>query len=255
MKHKYQEYKYYTIITISGAGIKTYNLDQQNIRSAHTYKLMKYLRKEEFDLAKQQNVEYKLGCEVSPNRDKIDAWLNEGKPYKWISAELKKLGDYISPISISKYAKHRDEIIMRDLQETPEFQAKQMMVQEQFNHSVAKIQKVDLIGRLSEVIEDSAKLLEDAKMRGIQINSVKDLRMVQQTMLDAVKIYGETMLNAQKFQEIQNDPSLLQNKSTTININVRDTLTTILKEAMNDGSDGYELIDRLRAGIGNSNRE
>jgi hypothetical protein len=255
MKHKYQEYKYYTIITISGAGIKTYNLDQQNIRSAHTYKLMKYLRKEEFDLAKQQNVEYKLGCEISPNRDKIDAWLNEGKPYKWISAELKKLGDYISPISISKYAKHRDEIIMRDLQETPEFQAKQMMVQEQFNHSVAKIQKVDLIGRLSEVIEDSAKLLEDAKMRGIQINSVKDLRMVQQTMLDAVKIYGETMLNAQKFQEIQNDPSLLQNKSTTININVRDTLTTILKEAMNDGSDGYELIDRLRAGIGNSNRE
>lgn len=255
MKHKYQEYKYYTIITISGAGIKTYNLDQQNIRSAHTYKLMKYLRKEEFDLAKQQNVEYKLGCEVSPNRDKIDAWLNEGKPYKWISAELKKLGDYISPVSISKYAKHRDEIIMRDLQETPEFQAKQMMVQEQFNHSVAKIQKVDLIGRLSEVIEDSAKLLEDAKMRGIQINSVKDLRMVQQTMLDAVKIYGETMLNAQKFQEIQNDPSLLQNKSTTININVRDTLTTILKEAMNDGSDGYELIDRLRAGIGNSNGE
>lgn len=216
---------------------------------------MKYLRKEEFDLAEQQNVEYKLGCEVSPNRDKIDAWLNEGKPYKWISAELKKLGDYISPISISKYAKHRDEIIMRDLQETPEFQAKQMMVQEQFNHSVAKIQKVDLIGRLSEVIEDSAELLEDAKMRGIQINSVKDLRMVQQTMLDAVKIYGETMLNAQKFQEIQNDPSLLQNKSTTININVRDTLTTILKGAMSDGSDGYGLIDRLRAGIGNSNGE
>lgn len=212
------------------------------------------MRKEEFDLA-EQNAEYKLGCEVSPNRDKIDTWLNEGKPYKWISAELKKLGDYISPTSISKYAKHRDEIIMRDLQETPEFQAKQMMVTEQFNQSVAKIQKVDLIGRLSEVIEDSAELLEDAKMRGIRINSVKDLRMVQQTMLDAVKIYGETMLNAQKFQEIQNDPSLLQNKSTTININVRDTLTTILKEAMNDGSDGYGLIDRLRAGIGNSDRE
>ena len=130
-----------------------------------------------------------------------------------------------------------------------------MMVTEQFNQSVAKIQKVDLIGRLSEIIEDSAELLEDAKMRGIQINSVKDMRMIQQTMLEAISAYGETMLNAQKFAEIQNDPSLLQNKSTTININVRDTLTDILKGAMIDGSDGYSIIDRLRAGIGNSDRK
>ena len=92
----------------------------------------------------------------------------------------------------------------------------------------------------------------DAKKRGIQINNVKDMRMVQQTMLDAISAYGETMLNAQKFSEIQNDPSLLQNKSTTININIRDTLTAILKGAMNDDGDGYGLIDRLRAGIGNS---
>ena len=53
---------------------------------------------------------------------------------------------------------------MKELEETPEFQAKQMMVTEQFNQSVAKIQKVDLIGRLSELIEDSAEMLEDAKM-------------------------------------------------------------------------------------------
>ena len=119
-----------------------------------------------------------------------------------------------------------------------------------FNDSVAKIQKVDLIGRLSELIEDSAELLEDAKFRGIQINSVKDMRMVQQTMLDAINAYGETMLNAQKFAEIQNDPSLLQHKSTTINIDVKMALTDILKGAVEDGGDGYSIIDRLRNGIG-----
>ena len=157
---------------------------------------------------------YALGCEASPHKQQIDQWINEGKANKWISEQLKELGGYISPASIAKYKKHRDEQIMKDLEATPEFQAKQMMVTEQFNNSVAKIQKVDLIGRLSDMIEDSAELLEDAKIRGIQINSVKDLRMVQQTMLDAISVYGETMLNAQKFQEIQNDPSLLQNKST-----------------------------------------
>lgn len=123
------------------------------------------------------------------------------------------------------------------------------MVTEEFNKSVAKIQKVDLIGRLSELIEDSAELLEDAKFRGIQINSVKDMRMVQQTMLDAINAYGETMLNAQKFAEIQNDPSLLQNKSTTININVKSALTDILTEAMKTGGDSYGIIDKLREGV------
>ena len=129
------------------------------------------------------------------------------------------------------------------------------MVTEQFNQSVAKIQKVDLIGRLSELIEDSAEMLEDAKMRGIQINSVKDMRMVQQTMLDAITAYGETMLNAQKFAEIQNDPSLLQNRNTTININIKDTLADILKGAMNDGDNGFSIIDKLRSGINQSNGE
>lgn len=191
---------------------------------------------------------YQLGCEASPHRQQIDTWINEGKTNKWISDQLKEMGGYISPTSISKYKKHRDEVIQKELEATPEFQAKQQMVTEEFNKSVAKIQKVDLIGRLSNLIEDSAEMLEDAKIRGIQINSVKDMRMVQQTMLDAISAYGETMLNAQKFQEIQNDPSLLQNKNTTININVRDTLTDILKEAVSS-DDGFGLIDKLRKGV------
>ena len=198
---------------------------------------------------------YQLGCEASPHRQQIDQWINEGKANKWISDQLKEMGGYISPQSIAKYKKHRDEIIMKELEETPEFQAKQMMVTEEFKKAVEKIHKVDLIGRLSELIEDSAELLEEAKMRGIQINSVKEMRMVQQTMLDAITAYGETMLNAQKFAEIQNDPSLLQHKSTTINIDVKMALTDILKGAMEGGENGYGLIDRLRTGIGNSNGE
>lgn len=206
-------------------------------------------------LAEQNTGMYQLGCEASPHRQKIDAWINEGKTNKWISEQLRELDGYISPTSISKYRKHRDEVIIRELEETPEFQAKQMMVTEQFNQSVAKIQKVDLIGRLSGLIEDSAELLADAKARDIQINSIKDMRMVQQTMLDAISVYGETMLNAQKYDEINNNPSLLQNNNTTININIKSALTDILKGAMEDGANGYAIIDKLRSGIVGTNRE
>ena len=206
-------------------------------------------------MAEQNTGMYQLGCEASPHRQKIDAWINEGKTNKWISEQLRELDGYISPTSISKYRKHRDEVIIKELEETPEFQAKQMMVTEQFNQSVAKIQKVDLIGRLSGLIEDSAELLADAKARDIQINSIKDMRMVQQTMLDAISVYGETMLNAQKYDEINNNPSLLQNNNTTINININSALTDLQKRAMEDGANGYAIIDKLRSGIVGTNRE
>lgn len=192
---------------------------------------------------------YKMGVEASPHKQQIDTWLNEGKALTWISNELKGMGGYLSTNALSKYKKARDERIQKELEKTPEFKAKQQMVTEQFNDSVAKIQKVDLIGRLSELIEDSAELLEDAKMRGIQINNVKDMRMVQQTMLDAINAYGDTMLKAQQFEEINNDPSLLKKQSTTININVKSALTDILRSAMEEGGDGYGIIDKLRAGV------
>ncbi len=192
---------------------------------------------------------YKMGVEASPHKQQIDTWLNEGKALTWISNELKGMGGYLSTNALSKYKKARDERIQKELEKTPEFKAKQQMVTEQFNDSVAKIQKVDLIGRLSELIEDSAELLEDAKIRGIQINNVKDMRMVQQTMLDAINAYGDTMLKAQQFEEINNDPSLLKKQSTTININVKSALTDILRSAMEEGGDGYGIIDKLRAGV------
>jgi hypothetical protein len=195
---------------------------------------------------------YQLACEASPHKDQIDAWLNEKKPFTWISNQLKEMNDYISTNSISKYKEYRDEKIKHELQETPEFQAKQQMVQSEFNNAVSKIQVVDLVGNLGTLINDSAELLEQAKTDKIQINNVKDLRMVQQTMIDAIKVYGETMLNAQKFEAINKNPDLLANKSTTINFNVKTALSEILKGAVVDGGDGFSFIDKLRAGIGQS---
>lgn len=192
---------------------------------------------------------YQLACEASPNKNQIDTWLNEGKSNQWISNQLKEMDDYISVNSISKYKKYRENLIKQELEKMPEFQAKQMEVQNKLNESVAKVQTVDLIGRLGAVIEDSAELLEQAKYDDIRINNVKDLRMVQQTMIDAVKVYGETMLNAQKFQEINRNPDILQNKTTTININIKNALSDILKTAIEDDDSGFNIIDKLRGGI------
>lgn len=192
---------------------------------------------------------YKLACEASPNKQQIDAWLNEGKPITWISNQLKEMGDYISTNSIVKYKKYREEYMKKELEELPEFQAKQKEIQEVLNDKVGEIKVVDLMGNLSNLIEDSAELLAQAKTEGIQIHSIKDMRMIQQTMLDAINAYGETMLNAQKFQEINKDPSLLKNGNTTINVEIKSALSDILKSAIQEGGDGYGLIDTLRNGI------
>lgn len=199
-------------------------------------------------MEKVGNSNYKLACESSPNKQQIDLWLNEGRANSWISNQLKEMGDYISVNSIAKYKKMREQKIQEELEEHPAFQAKQRQVTEILNDKVGEIQVVDLMGRLSGLIEDSAAMLQDAKDRHIQINSVKDMRMIQQTMLDAINTYGETMLNAQKFQEINKDPSLLKGGNTTINIEVKQVLGDMLKSAMEKGGDGYDIIDKLRSG-------
>ena len=193
---------------------------------------------------------YQLACEKSPNKQQIDLWLNEGKSQRWISEQLKEIGDYISVNSIAKYKKYRDEQIQQELMEDPVYQAKVYEVNEQLNESIAKIKKVDMLGELAGIIDHSAELLAEARDNDIQIRSVKDLRMVQQTMLEAIQAYGDTMLKAQQFRAIEDDPSILQNKNTTININVKSALAEILTEAMKKGGDGYGLIDTLRNGIG-----
>ena len=195
---------------------------------------------------------YQLACEASPNKQQIDIWLNEGKTQKWISEQLKEMGDYISVNSIAKYKKYRDEQIQQELMKDPGYQAKVYEVNEQLNQSIAKIKKVDMLGELANIIDHSGELLATARQDNIEIRSVKDLRMVQQTMLEAIQAYGDTMLKAQQYAAVQNDPSLLQNKNTTININVKTALTDILTQAMQKGNseeNGYGIIDQLRRGI------
>lgn len=194
---------------------------------------------------------YQLACEASPNKQQIDIWLNEGKSQKWISEQLREMGDYISVNSIAKYKKYRDEQIQEELMADPVYQAKVYEVNEQLNESIAKIKKVDMLGELAEIIDHSAELLTDARMDGIKINNVKDMRMVQQTMLEAIQAYGDTMLKAQQYAAVQDDPSLLKKSNTTININIRSALTDILTNAMKEGGNGngYGIIDQLRNGI------
>lgn len=203
-----------------------------------------------------QNVgTYQLACMGSPNKQSIDMWLNEGKSYKFISEELKKLGDYISVNSIAKYKKYRDEQIQEELMEDPVYQAKVYEVNEQLNQSIAKIQKVDMIGELANIIEHSSEMLVEARESDIKINSVKDIRMVQQTMLEAIQVYGDTMLKAQQYAAIENDPGILKNEKTTININVKSALADILKSAVSEeggSGNGYEFIDRIRQGLSNT---
>lgn len=196
------------------------------------------------------DTEYRLACEVSPNRELIDSWLNEGRANAWISRQLKDMDDYISTNSIAKYRKAREERLQAELESMPAFEAKQKAVTQMVNDKIGEIQTVDLMGNLSRLIEDSAEMLADAKDRNIQINNVKDMRMIQQTMLDAISAYGETMLNAQKFQEINKDPSLLKSGNTTINIEIKQALSDILKSAVTEGGKGYDLIDKLRNATG-----
>ena len=193
---------------------------------------------------------YQLACEKSPNKQQIDIWLNEGRPQKWISEQLREMGDYISVNSIAKYKKYRDEHIQQELMEDPQFQAKVYEVNEQLNESIGKIKKVDMLGELAEIIDHSSELLRHARQDGIEVRSVKDMRMVQQTMLEAIQAYGDTMLKAQQYAAVQDDPSLLK-KDTNININIRTTLADILTEAMREGGNGngYGIVDQLRNGI------
>jgi hypothetical protein len=190
---------------------------------------------------------YQTACEASLNKQQIDMWLNDRKSAEYISQELKsKFGESISPVSIRKYKKYRDDWLKKELEKDPLYQAKSQEIQEHINDGVGKIKTLDVIGTLSNVIEDSAAYLSEAREEGIvKIRNMQDYKFVAGAMLDAIKIYGDTMLKAQRMDAIDKDPTLL--KATTINVNVKSTLKDILGEVMQDG--GYELIDKLRAGM------
>ena len=186
---------------------------------------------------------YQTACEASPNRQQIDQWLNEGKAAAWISRELNRLyGEKISDRSIMKYKKYRDEWIQQEIEKDPLYQAQTQEIREQLNDGIGKIRKIDTISRLADVIDDSAAMLQQAKEDQVKIRTAQDFKFVAGTMLDAIKLYGDTVLKAKRFEKVNEDPSLL--RPTTINVNVKAALTDILGNAMQSG--GYDLIDKLR---------
>lgn len=186
-------------------------------------------------------------CESSPHKNQIDTWLNEGISAAEISRRLlANYGEKISDRSVMKYKKYREEHLRQELREDPVFQGKMEMVTEKLNTGIGKIREVDILGRLGTIIEDSAEMLADAKDRQIQVRNAQDFRFVSQTMLDAIKVYGDTMLKVQKMDAINQNPELL--KPTQINVNVKSALVDILSGAM--GAGDYTVIDQLRAGMG-----
>ena len=164
----------------------------------------------------------------------------------WISRQLEKeFGEKISDRSVMKYKRYRDDWIQSEIEKDPKYIAKTNEIKEQLNNGIGKIQKVDTIARLAEVIDDSASMLTQARTDEIKIRNAQDFRFVAGTMLDAIKLYGDTVLKAQRFNKVEDDPSLL--RPTTINLNVKSALADILRETMQSG--GYDLIDKLRNGV------
>lgn len=190
---------------------------------------------------------YQTACEMSPNKQQIDEWLNEDKSCEWISKELKsKYNELISAVSVRKYKKYRDEWIQKEVEKDPLYQAKSKEIRERFNDGIGEMKAVNVIGKLADIIEDTSSYLIEARQnKEIKIRSMKDYSMIAGSLLDAIKLYGDTLLKAQRFDAVNENPELL--KPTTINVNVKSTLTDILGDVMRDG--GYDLIDRLRSGV------
>ena len=125
---------------------------------------------------------------------------------------------------------YREEWVQKQLEQDPVYNAKIKTINEQVNDGIGKIRQVDTIGKLADIIDDSADMLAIAKQNDIQIKSAQDFKFVASTMLDAIKLYGDTVLKAQRFNAVEQDPSLL--RPTTININVKNALKDVLSEVM-----------------------
>lgn len=184
----------------------------------------------------------KTACEKSEHKAKIDQWLNEGKSASWISKQLTNLGEKISDKSVGKYRRKREEMIHEELMQDPAYKHKMDVVNQTLTDEVSKIKPVNVMNQLSTMIEHCAKLIGEASMEEIKIKNIKDLRFVQQTMLESIRLYGDMTMQAQKFGKIEEDPSLLK---PTQNINVKQVIGEMIG-GMEDGQ-RTELIDRLRA--------
>lgn len=200
-------------------------------------------------LAQGNNGKFSTAVEASPNKIQIDIWLNEGKSNLWISRELMaRFNDKISDKSIAKYKTYRDDRVGKALNEDPAYQQQMMVANQKLVDETSKIKQVDILTHIQDTIANCSDLLKEAKLNEIQIRSIQDMRWVQQTLLEAIKLNADVVLKAQQFQKVEEDPSLLK-PNVTINGTTKNVLKDILMEVMkNDG--GYQLIDRLRTGVG-----
>lgn len=193
---------------------------------------------------------YATACESSPHKNHIDQWINEGKSNAFISKQLKaEYHEEISDKSVAKYRKYRDDYIQEELEKDPVYQGQMIEANKIFIEQAAKVKAVDVLAHLSDIIEYNADLVKQAQEDNVKIKNAQDLRFTQMTILDAIKLYGETILKAQKFNAINDNPDLL--RPQTININVKNTLKDILKEVAKSGGDKFGLIDRIRASVSN----
>lgn len=181
---------------------------------------------------------YATACEKSPNKTLIDQWLNEGQSLNWISQQLKARGEKISDKSVGKYKRKREERIQQSLMTDPNYQQQISTINQNLVDGVAELKPINLMEHLNSTIEHCADLIKGAQDDDIKITKVQDLRMVQQTMLESIKVYGETVVQAQKYAKIEEDPSLLK---PSVNLEVKDVLVEMLGDK-NDTS----IIDALR---------
>lgn len=192
--------------------------------------------------------QFATACEQSPHKLQIDQWLNEGKPFRWISSQLEDMGERISEKSIAKYKSYRDQYIQQELMQVPEYNATMQTLNNQMVDGVSKIKQIDVMQHLVNTIEHCAGLLKQAADDEIHIKNVQDMRWVQQTLLDSIKAYGEIVLQAQRYAKVNEDPTLLKPQ---ISVDVKGLLADMLG-GMDDAA-RFRLIDRLRSGAGQSN--
>jgi len=193
---------------------------------------------------------YTTACEKSKYRQDIDRWINEGKSNNWISQQLKSLGSPISGVSIAKYRKYREEHLQEQLMENPMYQAQVQKANDTLLTEVGKFKQVNVVNHLGNVIEHCANLIEGAKLDQIKIKNIQDLRFVQMTMLDGLKLYTDVIMKAQQMQKIEDDPTLIK---PTVNVNVKNVLVDMLSNMTQEQK--FEFIDKIRHGVNKDSEE
>lgn len=188
---------------------------------------------------------YATACEKSPYKDKIDQWMNEGRSDAWISRQLGQMGDPISAVSVGKYRKYRDEYLQGKLAEDPMYQAQVQKVNQTFIEEVGKFKQINILNHLADTIDHCADLIELSKEDDIRIKKVQDLRYVQMTMLETIKLYGDLVMQAQKHAKVEEDPTLLK---PAVTINIKEILVDMLGGM--DEDQKFDMIDKLRDRMG-----